>query len=241
MGRPDPGPGESSPQHRPALSAPRRGFVALGLLAMGALLALNGAQIASAAYQRVAERHVPANLASVDAARIAGSLAPWSSGPPAAAGWAQASGGHAEAAIHSYARALRSAPGDALLWIEFAQALARLGRFGDTMGLAVARARTLAPASPPIRRAVAELGLVYWSHGTPALRTAWLAAMREELAVNRGAFLARVLTHGRTRTFCAEAAATIGAGPWCDSVVPRLAEGCYDVKVRGPVPCASRR
>ena len=212
---------------------------AAALLAAAGLALLNLAQLAGAGYAGFANRHIdrPEAPGTLAAARIAGGWTPWSSRHAALLGWVHAENGAAEPALAAYARALRLAPADAVLWSEYAQVLGRLGRFDAAMAHAVRRAQQLAPTSPAVRRALAELGLSYWSRGDDALRALWLESMRGELARNRGEFLAVALARGQGRTFCDQPAAALGEGAWCERIAPALFGGCYTPTALEPVPC----
>lgn len=217
----------------------QRGHLLLGLLAATVLLALELAQLLGSAYAGAAQRRLdaPTDLGAVHAASIAASLAPWSSHYPALLGWIHAARGDADASADAYARALRRAPADALLWTEYAQALGRLGRFDAELHHALERAQALAPASPAVQHALAEQALSYWSRGTPAIRERWLEAMRDELEHRRGAFLPFVLIRGRARTFCDEMAEAVNETAWCRSKLARPPGGCYDVTRKGLALC----
>lgn len=209
------------------------------LLAAAGLALLNFAHLAGAGYAGFATRHLdrPDLPGTQTAARIAAFWTPWSSRHAALRGWIDVENRQGDAALAAYAQALRLAPGDAVLWAEYAQALGRLGRFDESLALAVRRAAQLAPTSPVVRRALAELGLTYWARGGDALRALWLERMRAELARHRGTFLGTVLTRGRGLTFCREPAAALGETAWCERIAPALLGGCYTLTVTEPVPC----
>jgi len=210
------------------------------LLAAAGLALLNLAQLAGAGYAGFARHHLdsadaPGTLA---AARIAAGATPWSSPHAALLGWIYAERREPAPTLAAYGRALRLAPGDALLWSEYAQALGRLGRFDAPMVTAVTQAQRLAPASPAVRRVLAEVGLSYWARGDDALRALWLDHMRAELARRRASFLAITLTRGQGLTFCRGPGPALGESAWCARVASALLGRCYALTPVEPVPCA---
>lgn len=212
----------------------------VALLAAGALGTLSLATLAGAAYTRFVDRHLdrPQSAATLEAARIAAEWQPWSSTTLALQGWVRAENGEAGAALAAYGKALAVAPADALLWTEYAQVLARIGRFDAALTHALARATRLAPTSVSVRRGVAEMGLSYWTRGAPEQRAAWLVAMRHELARNRGPFLGHALTRGQGRTFCEGPARVLGEEAWCAAAATALLGGCFELSPVEPVPCS---
>jgi hypothetical protein len=203
---------------------------------------LNLANLAGAGYAAFATRQLdrPQSPATLAAARIAPRWTPWSAPRLAMHGWVLAENGDARSE-DAYRHALRLAPGDPLLWTEYAQALARLGRFGTPLTTAVSQAWARAPTSSPVRRSLAEIGLSYWSHGTVEQQAVWLNAMRAELTHNRGGFLAQAMTRGQGRAFCQDVAPRLNERAWCASMAGALADGCYDLRSMGPVPCSPNR
>lgn len=192
---------------------------------IAALLALlNLCALAAAGYAAAADRQLdrPESPKVLAAARIASQLAPWSAKYHALHGWLLAENRLAEESLAAYDEALRLAPADAVLWAEYAQVLARLGRFDDALTGALEQARTLAPNSPVIQRTLAELGLAYFERGNARQREIWLDAMRAELAQNRKPLLTHVLTRGQRQLFCLELAPKLGEEAWCKSLPPTL-------------------
>jgi hypothetical protein len=137
--------------------------------------------------------------------------------------------------------ALRWAPVDALLWTEYALALARINPANPTLATAVERAQRLAPTSPAVQASLAELGLSLWAPSSPALRERWLQSMKYQIKHARGAFLGAALMRGQVPVFCAGPASLMGELAWCESNVPALSKGCFDVTPQGPVPCTTVR
>jgi Flp pilus assembly protein TadD len=190
------------------------------LVAAALLGLLNLANLAATGYAAAANRQLdrPESPKALAAARIASQLAPWSAKHHALHGWLLAENRRAEDALAEYRAALRLAPADALLWAEYAQVLARLGRFDATLTDALERARALAPNSPVIERTLAEIGLSYYLRGDDAQRALWLEAMRGELARSRVLFLTHVLTRGQQAVFCGALAPKLGEEAWCKSL-----------------------
>lgn len=220
-----------------------RGLTMLGIAAAFTLGAVSLLQLVAGAYAGVAQRQLdmPAAPSTVEAARLAASLTPWSSAHAALRGWLAAEAGDAGEMQRRYLQALRWAPADPLLWAEFALARARVGMFDATLQQAVAQAQRLAPASPPVRRSLADMGLSYWGRGSPELRALWLDSMQYQLMRNPAALLGPVLTRGRTRSFCEGPAVQLGQGPWCEALGAIVTGGCFDVTPRGAVPCTATR
>lgn len=214
------------------------------LLVVAALAFLNLLNLVGAGYSRAANRLLdrPESPAALAASDIAARYPSWSSTHVALRGWVLAENGKTEEAEAAYRKALRLAPGDPLLWAEYALALGRLGQFDARLTTAVSQAAALAPNSPAVQRSLAELGVSYWARGTPEQRELWLAAMRNQLARNRGEFLGHVLTRGRGQAFCDDAAHALGEDTWCSSMAGVLqADGCFRLLSSQPVPCSPNR
>jgi tetratricopeptide (TPR) repeat protein len=190
------------------------------LLAAATVLALlNLSSLAAAGYAAAANRQLdrPDSPKALAAARIATQLAPWSAKHHALHGWLLAENRRADESLAAYGDALRLAPADALLWAEYAQVLARLGRFDGALTEALARAATLSPNSPIIQRTLAEIGLSYYQRGDEAQRALWLDSMRATLGRERRLFLGHVLTRGQRQVFCDELAPKLGEEAWCQA------------------------
>lgn len=216
-------------------------LTAAAAVAAAILALLNLAQLAGAGYAGFANRHLdrPDAPGTLAAARIATLWTPWSSPRAALLGWVHAENGAAEPAVAAYARALRLAPGDPLLWSEYALALGRVGRVDTALAHAVAQAQRLAPTSPAVRRTLADIGLSYWARGDETVRGLWLDSMRAELARNRGAFLGHALTRGQGLTFCRGPALQLGEARWCERIAGALLGQCYVLTPIEPTPCAN--
>ena len=216
-----------------------RGVTIAGIAAALLLALASGGLLLAAAYASFAERHLddPRDLRAVTASRIAASLAPWTASTLALHAWLLMEQGDAGLARLVYHRALRLAPADALLWAEYAIAMTRLDPNDSTILGAVARAQQLAPSSPAIQAALAELGLNSWNTSSEELRTLWLSSMRHQLIYARTAFLGMTVARGQVFTFCSGPANDLGERSWCESKVPTLMNGCFDITDRGPAPC----
>src|SRR5689334_11197610 len=153
-----------------------------------ALALLNLLNLVGAGYARAANRLLdrPESPAALAASDIAARYPPWSSTHLALRGWVLAENHDAEQSDAAYRKALKLAPGDPLLWAEYALALARLGQFDARLTAAVSQAGALAPNSPVVQRSLADLGVSYWTRGKPEQRELWLTSMRNQLARNRG-------------------------------------------------------
>lgn len=193
----------------------------LAALPAAALLALlNATNFIGAGYARYANSRLdrPESPATAAAAQIAARWPPWSSAHAALHGWVRAEQGDAGAAHAAYLKALRLAPGDPLLWSEYALVLARLGMFDGSLTHAVAQAQKLAPTSTAVQRTIADMGLTYWQRGTKEQRALWLKDMERELAGSRDAFLSHVITRGQLKTFCSDAAKQLKEEAWCNTM-----------------------
>lgn len=184
------------------------------------LLVAHGSTLLGGAYARYAERHLdrPRDPSVVEAAALATRLSPWAQRRLALAGWIATEADQPEIADAYYRRALRWAPGDPLLWAEYAQARSRRGHFDAATLAATQQALYLAPTSAAVQHAIAAIGLSYWRRGTPELHAAWQRALRYELDHNRGQFLQQVLRRGQSAVFCADLAARVGEQRWCSAV-----------------------
>jgi hypothetical protein len=174
------------------------------------LLLLNLLALTAGAYGRYAEQRLDRlpDERAARAAALAASLAPWSARPRALSGWINGESGDFESADAAYVAALRRAPGDALLWAEYALVLGRNRAFDERMTLATRRALALAPASPAVRQGVSRMALAYWRFGD------------EELDHNRATFLQALDQGGHRRLFCASHATELGEEPWCRGEAP---------------------
>jgi hypothetical protein len=186
-----------------------------GLLALAFLL--NLLNLVAAGYEWRAEHSLDAlpDEAARRASAIAASLTPWSAPRNALRGWIAADAAELEPAAAAYARALRAAPADALLWTEYAQALSRNRVFDGRLTWATLRALALAPSSPAVRQSVSRMGLHYWRRGEPQLQELWRQSFRWELDHNRTSFLRTVEDGGYRRTFCAMHAEPLGEAAYC--------------------------
>lgn len=199
-----------APELRGKLGWPAAAAVVL-ILVLGAL------DLSATAYGRYAEARLDRlpDPGVQAAAALATAFSPWSAQPAALHGWILAQGGSRDEAIAAYLRALRWAPADALLWAEYAQALARMEVFDERMTWATRRALELAPSSPAVRDTVATMGLAYWRRGEEALHDLWRQSIRWQLDHSRGSFLSAVEGREQRGAFCLRYAAALGEAAWC--------------------------
>jgi len=186
------------------------------------LLLLNLLALAASVYAEYAEQRLdrlpdePAQRAGA----LAVALTPWSAPRQALHGWILADSGDFPAADAAYRKALRRAPADALLWAEYALALARNRMFDARLLLATQRALALAPTSPAVRAGVSRMALTYWRFGSEPLRELWRQSLRWELDHNRSAFLQAMDRDGYRRAFCLDQAAVFNEQAWCAGAAP---------------------
>ncbi|MES2884621.1 MAG: hypothetical protein V4709_07445 [Pseudomonadota bacterium] len=190
-----------------------------------ALMVIGGVQLSADLYYQVAKRS--GWHSDTRRAEAAGSLAArlWQGNAIAYGGRLAAVEGDAQVLKQRYALALRNAPADAYRWTEFARALALVGDFGPAFDLAVQRAQRLAPRSPAVHLALAD---VRWRHGTQ-LSDRQLAALMPSFArtmqypQQRQQLLDRIVRERRHPAFCAEYGARFTGGRWCAGIETRLA------------------
>ena len=186
------------------------------------LLLLNLLALAASLYGDYAERRLDRlpDPRAERASALATTLAPWLAPHQALRGWIHAESGNFAAADAAYLDALRRAPADALLWAEYALALARNRMFDARLLLATRRALALAPTSPAVRQGVARMALTYWRFGPDELRELWHQSLRWELDHNRTAFLQALDREGYRRAFCADQAEGFNEQAWCKGAAP---------------------
>ncbi len=194
------------------------------LLALGLMLA-GGVQLASTLYYQVAR--VSSTQSDVRRAAAASTVAGklWQAAARAFGGRLAAVEGNAQTLVQRYRQTLRDAPADPYRWAELARALALVGEFGPELDLAVARAQQLAPRSPAVHLALAD---IRWRHGAQ-LSEAQLAALRPSFVrtmqnpAQRQKFLDRIVRVRRHPAFCAEYGAQFTRGHWCAQIEAELA------------------
>jgi len=190
-----------------------------------ALVVLGGVQLSADLYYRAAKHS--GWHSDTRRAEAAGSLAArlWQGNARAYGGRLAAVEGDAEVLKRRYATTLRNAPADAYRWAEFARALATVGDFGTAFDLAVQRAQQLAPRSPAVHLALAD---VRWRHGTQLSEPQLAALMPSfartmQLPQQRQQLLDRIVRERRQAAFCAEYGARFTGGRWCARVEAQLA------------------
>lgn len=166
-----------------------------------------------------AERN-PASVTALNAATLAVEIAPWRPELRAELSWRLQATGRPKEARRQFALALSAAPADAYLWAEYAQLLARQGKFGREMEQVTQRSNHLGPTSGTIQQSHAETGLYYWSRGSSALQQEWLGSMKFMLRNDRDLFLQKVRGAGRAALFCLGPGAHLPLAGWCASIGP---------------------
>ena len=190
-----------------------------------ALVVFGGVQLSADLYYQVAKRS--GWHGDTRRAEAAGSLAArlWQGNALAYGGRLAAVEGDAEALKQRYATTLRNAPADAYRWTEFARALALIADFGPEFDLAVQRAQRLAPRSPAVHLALAD---VRWRYGGQLSEVQLAALMPSfartmQLAQQRQRLLDRIVRARRHPAFCAEYGARFTGGRWCARIEAQLA------------------
>lgn len=205
-------------------------LLALGLVVAGAV------QLASSLYYEIAkassgESDVRRAVAASDMASQLRRVAARAFG-----GRLAAVEGDAQSFVQRYTNTLRDAPADPYRWAEFARALALVGDFGPHFDQAVARAQQLAPHSPAVHLALAD---IRWRHGAQ-LSDAQLAALYPSYVrtmqnlVQRQKLLDRIVRARRHPAFCAEYGAQFTGGRWCARIEAQLAACAEPAKLDAP-------
>jgi len=186
------------------------------------LLLLNLLALTASVYGDYAEHRLDRlpDESAERAGALAVALTPWSAPRQALHGWILAESGDFAAADAAYRQALQRAPADALLWAEYALALARNRMFDERLDLATARALALAPTSPAVRQGVSRMALTYWRFGSDPLRELWRQSLRWELDHNRTEFLQAMDREGYRRAFCLQQAEVFNEQAWCAGASP---------------------
>jgi len=202
---------------------PARRWYAGGAVAAFLLAGINLVNVLGSAYRTYAEAHLDEGSSSriVAAARTSAALTPWSAPGVALAGWLLADKDVALSESY-YRRALRWAPGDPLLWSEYATAEARAGRT-DALQLPVEISERLAPASPAVQSSNAALAINQWTRSPEALRKAWAQSIGYQPPHDRHEFLRSVVARGRLDMYCSQIAPAVGEQRWCDRAAARVA------------------
>lgn len=134
--------------------------------------------------------------------------------------------GDAQTLMQGYAQALRDAPASAYRWTEFARALALVGDFGPHFDQAVQHAQQLAPHSPAVHLALADVRWRYETQLSAAQLEALLPSfIRTMQRPRRQQLLDRIVRTRRHPAFCAEYGARFTGGRWCAQIEAEL-EAC---------------
>lgn len=188
----------------------------LGVSGALTLVVLSGAQYFGWAYARHAQDTLnrPSSERTAVAAERGAGLTPWSADRLAVRGWLLSQRGERDAALGSYAQALRWAPADAAIWTEYALVLARARRF-EQLSLPVTRANALGRASPPIQETQAAMGTTYWNAADEVTRAEWLRSLQYQLRHNNSAFNELLVVRGQVGAFCEGPAPRLGTFRKC--------------------------
>lgn len=194
-----------------------RAVPALAAVAALGLALLNLTQLLARAYADRGDTLLdqPSHPQAVPAASHAAGLTPWSPARLALHGWLLSEQGDLAAADARYRAALRWAPGDALLWTEYALVLGRHGEL-ERMTLPLQRANALGAAVPAVQASVAAIGVRHWEAGSAAARKEWWQSIAYEMRHHRATFLDTVAARGETFRFCDGPGRFVkGATQWC--------------------------
>lgn len=122
--------------------------------------------------------------------------------------------GDASAARSQFLAALRAAPADASLWLEYEFFLALSAPLDPALPLVTERAAALGPNQPELRLSQADFAVRNWVQAAPALRRAWLGSLRYALAKDQDNFLVRTFRSAGEGNLCAEQSA-LKLQAWC--------------------------
>lgn len=192
------------------------------LLALALLLA-GAVQLSADLYFRTAR--ISGWYNDMQRAAVAGAVATdlFQSDAPAYKARVAAVDGDPQVLLQGYARALRDAPASAYRWAEFARALALVGDFGSHFDQAIRRAQQLAPRSPAVHLALAD---IRWRYGAElsavqldALLPSLVRTMRNS---KRQQLLDRIVRTRRHPAFCAEYGKQFTGGRWCAQIEGEL-------------------
>ena len=131
--------------------------------------------------------------------------------------------GESQVLVQGYAQALRDAPASAYRWAELARALALVGDFGPHFDQAIQRAQQLAPRSPAVHLALADIRWRYGSELSAAQLDALLPSFIRTMRPHRRQLLLdRIVRTRRHPAFCAEYGAQFTGGRWCARIEDEL-------------------
>jgi hypothetical protein len=123
-------------------------------------------------------------------------------------------GGNADGALQQLGVALRDAPADGTLWMQYEFQLLRHAPDDPALRYAISRVDDLGPHQPELQLAQADLAAQSWHWVSPAVRQAWLPSLRFVLAQDRDDFLVRSFRRGEEGNLCS-AAGELGLAQWC--------------------------
>jgi hypothetical protein len=123
-------------------------------------------------------------------------------------------GGNAEGARQQLAAALRDAPADGSMWMQYEFQLVQDAPDDPQLLYAIGRVDALGAHQPELQLAQADMAAQTWHWVSPAARQAWLPSLRFALARQHDDFLVRSFRRGAEGNLCS-ASAELGLAQWC--------------------------
>ena len=156
----------------------------------------------------------PAGAPDLEASAEAVRLAPWRADyrrDHASRLWQAGNPGGSRRQLEA---ALRYAPSDPALWMQYEFELAYTAPQDPMLPLAAARVAALGPNEPELKLAEADLAVRSWHRVGADLHQAWLPSLRYALAHDHDAFLLRSFRAAGETNLCS-AAAALDLQQWC--------------------------
>lgn len=122
--------------------------------------------------------------------------------------------GNVEGALQQLGVALRDAPADGALWMQYEFQLLQTAPDDPALRYAISRVDELGPHQAELQLAQADLAVQTWHWASPAVRQAWLPSLRFVLEQDRDDFLVRSFRRGGEGNLCS-AAGELGLAQWC--------------------------
>lgn len=213
------------------MSLAQLGWLGLAL----ATLMLAGVAAVNLAADLNASRAARGNPADLEASAEAVRLAPWRADyrrDYASHLW---QAGNPAGSRQQIEAALRQAPADPALWMQYEFELAYTAPQDPLLALAAARVAALGPNQPELKMAQADLAVRTWHQVGPELHKAWLPSLRYALARDHDKFLVRSFRAAGESNLCSEAAA-LDLQQWCG-----LAMGARMYCARGELNAGQER
>jgi hypothetical protein len=184
-----------------------------------AALALAGAGAVSLAADLNASRAArPAAVPDLEASAEAVRLAPWRADyrrDHASRLWQAGNPGGSRQQLEA---ALRYAPADPALWMQYQFELAYSAPLDPMLPLAAGRVAALGPNEPELQLAQADLAVRTWHQVGEEMHRAWLPSLRYALAHDHDAFLLRSFRAAGESNLCS-AAAALDLQQWCGNAM----------------------